>query len=195
MSTRPITPDDLRYMDVALSLAFSGLGKTAPNPSVGCVIVKAGEIVGTGVTALGGRPHGEPQALAMAGIRASGATVYVTLEPCAHHGVTPPCAEALVAARVAEVVVACLDPFDKVDGRGVDILEAAGIDVVTGVREAQALALNVGFFSLLKTGKPLLRRDARANLYDGTLTQAPGESVETALERAGKAGLTRLRQL
>lgn len=194
MNSRTPTLDDRRYMDVALSLAFAGLGRTAPNPSVGCVIVKDGCIVGTGHTAPGGRPHAEPQALAMAGEAAIGATVYVTLEPCAHHGVTPPCAEALVSAQIGEVVIACLDPFHLVDGRGVDILNAAGIRVVTRVRESEAAALNAGFFSLLRDKRPLVVKDKRRGLYDADLKIEPGQSLDDALEAAAAKRLTRLRQ-
>ncbi len=194
MSTETFTAQDRRFMDVALSLAFSGLGKTAPNPSVGCVIVKKGRIVGSGVTAPGGRPHAEPQALEQAGEMARGATAYVTLEPCAHHGVTPPCAEALVKAGVARVVIACVDPFHKVDGRGIDILNSASITVSTGLREADALALNAGFFCLLREGIPLLEADKRPGLYDGDLALADGESLDQALKDAAAQGLTRLRR-
>jgi diaminohydroxyphosphoribosylaminopyrimidine deaminase/5-amino-6-(5-phosphoribosylamino)uracil reductase len=182
-------------MDVALSLAYQALGSTAPNPAVGCVIVKNGRILGAAATAKGGRPHAEPQALEMAGAEAAGATAYVTLEPCAHHGVTPPCADTLVAARVSEVVIACLDPFHKVNGRGVDTLKGAGIAVVTGVREAEAEQLNAGFFSLLRTGTPLLERDPRPALYDADLPVGAEEDLTAALQAAGKAGMTRLRRV
>lgn len=120
-------------MAAALRLGRSHLGQTSSNPSVGCVIVKDGEIVGEAVTAVGGRPHAETQALAMAGPKAHGATAYVTLEPCSHHGKTPPCANALVAAGVARVVIAVEDPDPRVSGRGTRILREAGIEVVTGV--------------------------------------------------------------
>lgn len=125
--------DDHRFMEAALRLALTHLGRTSTNPSVGCLIVKDGEIVGRGVTAEGGRPHAEPQALAEAGEKASGATAYVTLEPCSHYGRTPPCANAIVAAGIARVVISVLDPDPRVSGRGVKILEDAGIEVVTGV--------------------------------------------------------------
>lgn len=195
MSDRPITPDDLRYMDVALSQAYRALGSTAPNPAVGCVIVKNGHILGAAATAQGGRPHAEPQALEQAGAEAEGATVYVTLEPCAHQGVTPPCADTLVEAKVGEVVIACLDPFHKVNGRGVDILKAAGIAVVTGARDAEAERLNAGFFSLLSSGMPLLERDPRPALYDADLPAGAEEDLTAALQAAGEAGLTRLRRV
>src|SRR6478736_8275817 len=111
--------DDARFMEEAIRLALLHLGQTSTNPSVGCIIVRNGEIVGRGVTAIGGRPHAEPQALAEAGESARGATAYVTLEPCSHHGKTPPCAEALIASGVARVVVALTDPDPRVSGRGI----------------------------------------------------------------------------
>lgn len=181
-------------MDTALALAYARLGQTAPNPSVGCVIVKSGRIIGAAATAPGGRPHSEPQALEQAGAKAEGATVYVSLEPCAHYGKTPPCAEALVAARPAEVVIACRDPFEHVAGRGIAILETAGIAVLESVREADAIRLNAGFFERLKTGKPLLVQDNRPGLYDIDLELEPGEDLVTALERLGAQGMTRVRQ-
>lgn len=181
-------------MDTALALAYARLGQTAPNPSVGCVIVKSGRIIGAAATAPGGRPHAEPQALEQAGAEAEGATVYVSLEPCAHYGKTPPCAEALIAANPAEVVIACRDPFEHVAGRGISMLENAGIAVLEGVREAQAITLNAGFFERLKTGRPLLACDDRAGLYDAELSLEPGEDVDAALERLGALGLTRVCQ-
>jgi diaminohydroxyphosphoribosylaminopyrimidine deaminase / 5-amino-6-(5-phosphoribosylamino)uracil reductase len=133
-----VEADDRRFMAAAIRLGRSHLGQTSTNPSVGCVIVKDGRIVGMGVTAFGGRPHAEAQALAVAGAQAKGATVYVTLEPCSHFGKTPPCADALVAAGVARVVVAVTDPDPRVSGRGLAILADAGIEVVTGVLHTEA---------------------------------------------------------
>ena len=126
-------PDDRRFMAAAIRLALWHLGQTSTNPSVGCLIVNNGVIVGRGVTALGGRPHAETQALAEAGDKARGATAYVTLEPCSHHGRTPPCADALVASGIARVVVSVTDPDTRVSGRGLRILADAGIAVETGV--------------------------------------------------------------
>jgi diaminohydroxyphosphoribosylaminopyrimidine deaminase/5-amino-6-(5-phosphoribosylamino)uracil reductase len=130
---------DERFMAEALRVAHRNLGATGSNPSVGCVIVRddgnGARVVGSAVTAVGGRPHAETQALAIAGEAARGATAYVTLEPCSHHGKTPPCAEALVAAGIARVVVAVTDPDERVSGRGLDILRDAGIGVETGVLE------------------------------------------------------------
>ncbi len=129
--------DDERFMAAAIRMSRWHLGQTGSNPSVGCLIVKDGVIVGRGVTALSGRPHAEPQALAEAGEAARGGTAYVTLEPCSHHGKTPPCAEALIAHGVARVVVALTDPDERVSGRGLRMLAGAGIEVVADVlREA-----------------------------------------------------------
>lgn len=130
--------DDERFMAAAIRLSRWHLGATGANPSVGCVIVRDGAIVGRAVTARSGRPHAEPQALAEAGERARGATAYVTLEPCSHHGRTPPCAEALIASGVARVVVAATDPDARVSGRGLGMLADAGIAVTAGVLEAEA---------------------------------------------------------
>lgn len=133
-----VTADDVRFMEAAIRLARHNKGLTGTNPSVGTILVKDGIIVGRGVTAIGGRPHSEPQALADAGEAARGATAYVTLEPCAHHGRTPPCAEALVRAGVARVVVAATDPDERVSGKGFAILREAGIAVVPGVLSDKA---------------------------------------------------------
>src|SRR5260370_42506244 len=123
---------DVGFMREALSLAESQLGLTTPNPSVGCVIVRLGVVIARGVTAVGGRPHGETQALDAAGSNARGATAYVSFEPCAHVGQTPPCATALIDAGIKRVVVACLDPDPRVKRRGIPILKRAGIQGPTG---------------------------------------------------------------
>jgi diaminohydroxyphosphoribosylaminopyrimidine deaminase/5-amino-6-(5-phosphoribosylamino)uracil reductase len=130
--------DDERFMAAAIRLSRWHLGATGANPSVGCVIIKDGVIIGRGVTARSGRPHAETQALAEAGEAARGATAYVTLEPCSHHGRTPPCAEALIAYGVGRVVVAATDPDPRVSGRGLRMLADAGIAVTSGVLEAEA---------------------------------------------------------
>lgn len=147
-------PDDVKFMQHALRVAARHLGAAGENPSVGCVLVKEGRVIGTGVTALGGRPHAETQALAAAGDQARGATAYVTLEPCAHHGKTPPCAEALIHAGITRVVVACTDSDARVRGKGIALLEAAGIDVVLGVCEDEARLQHQGFFRRLHAGLP-----------------------------------------
>ncbi|NEH97938.1 bifunctional diaminohydroxyphosphoribosylaminopyrimidine deaminase/5-amino-6-(5-phosphoribosylamino)uracil reductase RibD [Rhizobium leguminosarum] len=132
-----ITPHDERFMAAAIRLSRWHLGRTATNPSVGCLIVKDGVIVGRAVTALSGRPHAETQALAEASALARGATAYVTLEPCSHHGKTPPCSEALIAYGVARVVISVTDPDPRVSGRGIAMLREAGIEVDAGVLEAE----------------------------------------------------------
>jgi len=146
--------DDEDYMRAALSLARRGLGNTAPNPAVGCILVKDGQVVGRGWTQPGGRPHAEAVALAEAGDAAQGATAYVTLEPCAHHGKTPPCAEALVAAKVARVVCAIGDPDVRVAGKGLEILKNAGIEVLSDVLRAEAYRTNLGFFKRISQDRP-----------------------------------------
>lgn len=139
--------NDIGYMSQALALARTNLGLTAENPSVGCIIVKDGEIVGQGGTSEGGRPHGETNALAVAGAQAKGATVYVTLEPCSHYGQTAPCANALIDAGIARCVIAVIDPDPRVHWRGAALLQEAGIDTWIGVCEAEALEINAAFFS------------------------------------------------
>jgi diaminohydroxyphosphoribosylaminopyrimidine deaminase/5-amino-6-(5-phosphoribosylamino)uracil reductase len=155
-------------MAAALSLARQALGTVAPNPAVGCVLIKDGIVVGRGRTQPGGRPHAEVVALAMAGDAARGATAYVTLEPCNHHGVTGPCSEALIAAGIARAVVACVDPDPRVAGGGLQRLRDAGIAVTTGVGETEALALNEGFFLRIKDGRPLVTVKAATSL-DGRI--------------------------
>jgi diaminohydroxyphosphoribosylaminopyrimidine deaminase/5-amino-6-(5-phosphoribosylamino)uracil reductase len=167
--------DDLHHMRHALALAARGLGEVAPNPAVGCVIVKDGVVVGRGRTAKGGRPHAEPQALAMAGEAARGATAYVTLEPCSHHGHTPPCAKALIDAGVARIVVATGDPDMRVNGEGVAWLRMAGVDVTTGVCEQEAADLNAGFFLKVRHERPLVTLKIAQSL-DGKIATATGES-------------------
>lgn len=184
---------DLRLMDTALALARTGLGTTAPNPSVGCVLVNAGEIVGIGVTASGGRPHAEKRALDMAGEAAHGATAYVTLEPCAHIGQTPPCADALIYAGIVRAVVACIDPDERTAGQGLDRIRAAGIIVDTGVRQAEAEALHAGFFHRVIRGWPLVTIDANASGYDLSLEIIDEADVLTALQTLAKQGINSLR--
>jgi len=162
-------------MALALSLGRRGMGRVWPNPAVGCVIVQAGRIVGRGWTADGGRPHAETQALAQAGIGARGATAYVTLEPCAHHGKTPPCAEALIAAGVARVVVATGDPDPRVAGRGIAVLQHAGIAVEIGLMADEAQGDLRGFLRRVTTGRPMLTLKLAASL-DGRIATASGES-------------------
>jgi diaminohydroxyphosphoribosylaminopyrimidine deaminase/5-amino-6-(5-phosphoribosylamino)uracil reductase len=142
------------FMQIALRLANRGLGLTAPNPSVGCVIVKNNQIIATGITGIGGRPHAETIALSKAGKDAEGATVYVTLEPCSHFGKTPPCADALISAKVKTVVIAVQDPFAVVNGGGITKLKNNGIEVITGICEDEARELNRGFFTVQAKKRP-----------------------------------------
>jgi diaminohydroxyphosphoribosylaminopyrimidine deaminase/5-amino-6-(5-phosphoribosylamino)uracil reductase len=175
------------HMRAALALARRGLGTTWPNPSVGCVAVHEGRVVGRATTAPGGRPHAEPLALAMAGARARGATVYVTLEPCNHWGQTPPCTEALIAAGVARVVVAMRDPDPRVNGEGLGRLRAAGIAVTEGVLEAEAREVAAGFASRMTRHRPLVTLKLAATL-DGRIATGTGESRWITGEPARRMG-------
>jgi diaminohydroxyphosphoribosylaminopyrimidine deaminase/5-amino-6-(5-phosphoribosylamino)uracil reductase len=159
----------------ALGLARRGLGRVWPNPAVGCVLVAGSRVIGRGFTRPGGRPHAETVALEAAGQAARGATAYVTLEPCAHHGRTPPCAEALAAAGVARVVTAIEDPDPRVKGQGHAILRAAGIAVTEGVLAEEARALHRGFLSRVTLGRPMVTLKLAASL-DGRIATASGES-------------------
>ncbi|HYF06649.1 MAG TPA: bifunctional diaminohydroxyphosphoribosylaminopyrimidine deaminase/5-amino-6-(5-phosphoribosylamino)uracil reductase RibD, partial [Acetobacteraceae bacterium] len=167
--------DDIAPMRAALALARRGLGNAWPNPAVGCVILRGGQVVGRGWTQPGGRPHAETEALARAGEAARGATAYVTLEPCSHWGRTPPCCDALIRAGVARVCVAMGDPDPRVDGRGLARLREAGIEVVTGVLEAEARALNAGFARRITRGLPVVTLKLASTL-DGRIATAAGES-------------------
>lgn len=158
----------------ALSLAARGLGRTWPNPAVGCILRRDGLILGRGWTQPGGRPHAERRALDQAG-DARGATAYVTLEPCAHHGKTPPCAEALIAAGVVRVVTALTDPDPRVAGKGHALLRQAGLEVVENVLEPQARRLNAGFLKRVTQGLPLVTLKLATTL-DGRIATASGES-------------------
>ncbi|MBB2495300.1 bifunctional diaminohydroxyphosphoribosylaminopyrimidine deaminase/5-amino-6-(5-phosphoribosylamino)uracil reductase RibD [Aquipseudomonas ullengensis] len=168
-------PPDQQFMARALELARKGLYSTHPNPRVGCVIVRGGRIVGEGWHARAGEPHAEVHALRQAGAQAQGATAYVTLEPCSHHGRTPPCADALVAAGVARVVAAMQDPNPEVSGKGLLRLMHAGIAVQSGVLEAEARALNAGFIKRMEHGLPFVRVKLAMSL-DGRTAMASGES-------------------
>lgn len=170
-----MTPDDGRWMSAALALGRRGLGQVWPRPAVGCVIVAEGRIVGRGVTDGQAGPHAEVVALRQAGPRAKGATAYVTLEPCAHHGRTPPCADALIDAGIARVVTALEDPFPDVAGRGHARLLAAGISVETGLMAAEAKADNSGFFKRLSHGLPVVSLKLATSI-DGRIATATGES-------------------
>jgi diaminohydroxyphosphoribosylaminopyrimidine deaminase / 5-amino-6-(5-phosphoribosylamino)uracil reductase len=167
--------NDESYMAHALRLAARGLGNTWPNPAVGCVLVKDGVVVGRGWTQPSGRPHAEVRALDQAGDAAKGATAYVTLEPCAHHGHTPPCAEALITAHVARVVTALTDPDPRVSGKGHAMLRAAGVAVTEGILTAEATRLNAGFLKRVTQGLPFVTLKLAATL-DGRIATRTGES-------------------
>jgi diaminohydroxyphosphoribosylaminopyrimidine deaminase/5-amino-6-(5-phosphoribosylamino)uracil reductase len=166
---------DAFYMARAMELARKGVYSTHPNPRVGCVIVRDGEIVGEGWHVRAGEPHAEVHALRHAGDKAKGATAYVTLEPCSHHGRTPPCADALLNAGVARVVAAMQDPNPDVAGRGLLRLMGAGIAVQSGVLEVEARALNKGFLKRMEHGLPYVRVKLAMSL-DGRTAMASGES-------------------
>lgn len=174
---------DSVWMAQALRLAEQGLYGTSPNPRVGCVLVRDERIAGSGWHRRAGEPHAEVHALREAGDLARGATAYVTLEPCSHHGRTPPCAEALIAAGVARVVVAVQDPNPQVAGGGIAKLRAAGIIVETGLMESAARELNIGFFSRMMRGTPWLRSKIAMSL-DGRTALGNGVSQWITSEAA-----------
>ena len=167
--------DDTRRMRRALELARRGLYTTAPNPRVGCVLVKNDAVVGEGWHQYAGEAHAEVHALRAAGDAARGATAYITLEPCAHHGRTPPCADALIAAGIARAVVACRDPNPLVAGQGIARLRAAGVAVTENICAAEAAALNRGFFRRISSGRPFVTLKLAASL-DGRTALANGDS-------------------
>jgi len=166
---------DTAWMRRALALAERAQGRTAPNPAVGAVLVRNGAVVGEGWTAPPGGPHAEIVALRLAGDFAQGATLYVTLEPCAHYGRTPPCAPELVRAGIARVVIANPDPFPHVSGRGIELLEQSGVAVALGVEAAAAIALNAGFFKRVQSGFPEVTAKYAMTL-DGRIATRTGHS-------------------
>ena len=166
---------DRELMRQALALASRGLYTTTPNPRVGCVVVKDGTIVGSGWHERAGLPHAEALALKEAGERARGATLYLTLEPCSHHGRTPPCVDAIIPAGVRRVVAAMQDPNPKVAGAGFAKLRAAGIEVESGLMEEEARELNIGFVARMTRGRPWVRMKIAASL-DGRTALANGRS-------------------
>lgn len=170
-----LSAEDSVWMAQALHLAERGLYTTTPNPRVGCVIVKNGKLLGEGWHERAGEPHAEVHALRTAGSEAKGATAYVTLEPCSHHGRTPPCADALLAGGIARVVVAMQDPNPQVAGQGIARLREAGVEVECGLMESAASALNAGFVSRMTRGLPLVRSKIAMSL-DGRTALKNGES-------------------
>jgi diaminohydroxyphosphoribosylaminopyrimidine deaminase/5-amino-6-(5-phosphoribosylamino)uracil reductase len=193
MPTSPPNERDAQFMAVALRLAGRGLGQVWPNPAVGCVVVKHGRIVGRGWTQRGGRPHAEFEALRRAGGAALGATAYISLEPCAHYGQTPPCTMALLHAGIRRAVIAATDPDPRVDGRGIDQLRQAGVDVTLGVAKDEAERLNAGFFLRVRAGRPLVTLKLATSL-DGRIATRAGASRwitgEEARQRAHRLRAT-----
>ena len=169
------TPQDHAFMAQALRLAARGINTTHPNPRVGCVVVKNGEVVGAGWHQRAGEAHAEVRALAQAKKRAQAATLYLTLEPCSHHGRTPPCVDAIVKAKIARAVIAMLDPNPQVNGSGVAALQAAGIATQVGVGEAEAKSLNRGFCKRFTAQRPWVTLKIAASL-DGKTAMASGQS-------------------
>ncbi|MBP2240361.1 diaminohydroxyphosphoribosylaminopyrimidine deaminase/5-amino-6-(5-phosphoribosylamino)uracil reductase [Cytobacillus eiseniae] len=163
------------YMNVAISLARATLGQTSPNPSVGAVLVKDGRLVGTGVHMKAGTPHAEVHAIRAAGNAAKGADMYVTLEPCSHHGKTPPCADLIIEAGIKKVFVATLDPNPLVAGKGIDKLTSAGIEVEVGLCKEEALQLNEKFFHFIQKNTPFVTIKAGISL-DGKIAAKSGDS-------------------
>jgi diaminohydroxyphosphoribosylaminopyrimidine deaminase/5-amino-6-(5-phosphoribosylamino)uracil reductase len=186
-----VSADDLRFMARALDLARAQLGRTSPNPAVGCVIVRDGIAIAEGATGDGGRPHAEELALDAAGERAEGATAYVTLEPCNQRsGGSFACSQLLLGSGVSRVVIACPDPH-PLGAHGADRLTASGVIVETGLMRADAEALNAGFFKHVATGLPWLAIDVDASGYDGEFSLLDNETHESALTRLGAQGWTR----
>ncbi len=171
----PPNSDDLVHMRAAFALARRGLGRTWPNPAVGCVLVKARRVVGRGWTQAGGRPHAETEALNRAGPLAAGSTAYISLEPCSHHGETGPCAEALIAAGISRAVVAVEDPDPRVSGRGLALLRERDVAVSLGVGEKEAREINAGFLLRLGENRPLVTLKLAMTL-DGRIATHTGES-------------------
>lgn len=167
--------DDIRYMKRALELAKKGMGRTSPNPMVGAVIVKNGEVIGEGYHRKAGTPHAEIHALNTAGQEARSSTIYVNLEPCSHYGRTPPCADALVKAGISRAVIAMLDPNPQVCGKGLQILKDAGIETEVGILEKEALNLNEVFLKYIKSKMPFVSLKTAMTL-DGKIASRTGDS-------------------
>lgn len=188
-----MSEDDLRYMRRALALAEARLGRTWPNPSVGCVVVKNGAVIGEGATGVGGRPHAEEVALDLAGDDAREGVAYITLEPCARRtagGLS--CTGRLIKAGVTRAVVAIGDPHPGTNGAGFAQLREAGIVVDVGLCDAEAREVNAGFINVVTTGLPMVREDANSERYDSVFNDPGEKDARAALKLLGQAGLTRL---
>lgn len=185
--------DDIRFMGRAIALAKARMGQTWPNPAVGCVIVRDGEVVAEAATAPGGRPHAEEQAVPAAGDRAKGATAYVTMEPCgARSSGRTSCSNFLMDAGVARVVVAAVDPSPFAAGRGVERLKKAGLQVETGLLAQDATVLYEGYLHRVETGRPLVRISDDGEGFDARFAASPKSDLTTELKRLGEAGYTRV---
>lgn len=174
-ATASADPADRAHLATALALARRGLGRVWPNPAVGCVLVHGGRVVARGWTQPGGRPHAEAEALVRAGAAARGATAYVSLEPCAHHGRTPPCADGLIAAGISRLVASIEDPDPRVSGQGFARIATAGIAVTSGLLAEEAVEINAGFFLRVRAGRPLITLKTATTL-DGRIATHGGES-------------------
>ena len=184
---------DIRFMGRAIALARGNMGQTWPNPSVGCVIVKDGEVISEAATASGGRPHAEEQAVPAAGDRARGATAYVTMEPCgARSSGRTSCSHFLIDAGVARVVIAAVDPSPFASGRGVERLKKAGLEVETGLLADQAAVLYEGYLHRVETGRPMVRTSADGEGFDARFAASAKADLTTELKRLGEAGYTRV---
>jgi diaminohydroxyphosphoribosylaminopyrimidine deaminase/5-amino-6-(5-phosphoribosylamino)uracil reductase len=185
--------DDEAFMRRAIAVARPQLGRTRPNPTVGCVLVKDGRVLAEAPTGDGGRPHAEEAALGAAGEAARGAVAYVTLEPCgARSSGAAACAERLVQAAVARVVIACEDPSLMAAGRGLERLRGAGVVVETGLLAEEARVLSEGFLHRERTGRPLVAESDDGAGFEARFEPGPGETLEAALARLGAEGFTRL---
>lgn len=184
---------DRDFMARAIALAEGQLGQTAPNPPVGCVIVKNGQVLAEGATAQGGRPHAEEQAVPAAGEASHGATAYVTMEPCgARSSGRISCAQRLIDAGVTRVVIASEDPSPFAAGRGVERLRAAGLEVEIGVMATEAAVLAEGYLNRLKTGRPMVRVSEDGQGFDARFAASPSADLEAELLRLGEAGYMRV---
>ena len=184
---------DHDFMGRAIELAASQLGKTAPNPPVGCVLVKDGILIGEAATAAGGRPHAEEQAIPAAGEAARGAVAYVTMEPCgARSSGRISCAKRLIDAGVTRVVIASEDPSPFAAGRGIERLKAAGLEVEIGLMASEASVLAEGYLNRLKTGRPMVRISTDGAGFDARFAASPGADLDGELRRLGEAGYMRV---
>lgn len=185
--------DDIRFMGRAIALAKGRMGQTWPNPAVGCVIARDGELVAEAATAPGGRPHAEEQAVPAAGDRAKGAVAYVTMEPCgARSSGRTSCSHFLIDAGVTRVVIAAVDPSPFASGRGVERLEKAGLQVETGLLAQEAAVLYEGYLHRVETGRPMVRISDDGDGFDARFAASPKADLATELKRLGEAGYTRL---